>query len=72
MNRRWSARWEKQNSLTAAQESFSNWMMANPINRAEVEWCRTALKLETLTAEQLRAIEFIVHSVCHPGDKKKP
>lgn len=51
---------EKANLLIFAQAAFSNWSKANREFRAEIEWTRNALKLDTLSAEQLSAVEYLV------------
>lgn len=61
---------EKTSLLIFAQAAFADWSKGNGEFRAEIEWTRNALKLDSLTAEQLRAVEYLVHCADHRAAEK--
>lgn len=56
----------KKTGLQFTNEAFDEWVKSAPKERATIEWIRLHLKLETLTAAQLRAVESLVNHILQP------
>jgi hypothetical protein len=59
--RNWRGHAKKQDAVYGVQCAFEDWMKENSSDKAEIEWVMKALNIDRKTADELRAIEYIVN-----------